>query len=302
MNACEDFFETAVKGHVLACAMNLLGMSNIGDIPSESMIPQDAWMMDDTERRRILMDTATQIVEQNVDLSISFSPESAESSEMTADGVYAYACETLSLGLLYFEYRDAIKEGDGERVMRVWKFLLLLFKASGRTNYSIEALTLLTQYYLILPPRLAEQLKWSRFVNVHGLPGHNISCDLHMEHLNREVKTVIKGLGANKSSKAIMRTGKATGVLTNTLTEFDKDNDISADRGAHAIKSADKDLAKIQKQLTSSKVFEILPGRKHRTFKNLKTNLIRTLKKKDLTEWIIYHYYPIQLESNFTLS
>ena len=71
---------------------------------------------------------------------------------MTADGVYAYACETLSLGLLYFKYRDAIKEGDGERVMRVWKFLLLLFRTSGRTNYSIEALTLLTQYYLILPP------------------------------------------------------------------------------------------------------------------------------------------------------
>ena len=28
------------------------------------------------------------------------------------------------------------------------------------------------------------QLLWSRFVNVHGLPGHNIAGDLHMEHLN----------------------------------------------------------------------------------------------------------------------
>ena len=128
---------------------------------------------------------------------------------MDTDNVYNYACEVLSLGLLYLEYKDAIREGDGERVMKIWKYLLLLFKASGRTNYSIEALTLLSQYYLILPSRLAEQLKWSRFVNTTGLPGHNISCDLHMEHLNREAKTAIKGLGANKSQKAILRTGRA---------------------------------------------------------------------------------------------
>ena len=105
--------------------------------------------------------------------------------------MYSYACEVLSLGLFYFVFRDSIREGDGDRDMIVWKYLLLLFKASKRTNYAIEALTLLAQYYLILPPRLAEQLKWSRFVNVHGIPGHNISCDLHMEHLNREVKTAI---------------------------------------------------------------------------------------------------------------
>ena len=49
-------------------------------------------------------------------------------------------------------------------------------------KYAIEALTLLSQYSIILPPNLAEQLKWSRFVNMHGRPGHNISCDLHMEH------------------------------------------------------------------------------------------------------------------------
>ena len=29
------------------------------------------------------------------------------------------------------------------------------------------------------------QVKWSRFV-MHGLPGHYISANLHMEHLNKE--------------------------------------------------------------------------------------------------------------------
>ena len=114
-----------------------------------------------------------------------------------------------------------------------------------------------------------------------------------MEHLNREAKTAIQGLGANKSKKAILRTGKAIGILTNKLTKFDKDNNISSDRGAHAVKSAKKDLARIYTQLTSSQVFEIIPGRQHRAFRNLKTNLIRTIKKKELTEWILDHFYPL---------
>ena len=79
------------------------------------------------------------------------------------------------------EFKDAIREGDGNRVMHVWKYFLLLFKASDWKNYAIEALTPLSQYYLILPPHLAQEVKCSRFINVHGLPGNNISCDLHME-------------------------------------------------------------------------------------------------------------------------
>ena len=118
-----------------------------------------------------------------------------------------------------------------------------------------------------------------------------------MEHLNSEAKTAIEGLGANKSKKAILCTGKAIGILKDTLDKFDKDNNVPSDRGAHAVKSAKKDLTKIIKQLASSKVFKIIPGRKHKSFRTLKTNLIRTLNRKELTEWILDHYYPIQVHS-----
>ncbi len=76
---------------------------------------------------------------------------------------------------------------------------------------------MLTQYFVILPPNLAEQLKWSRFVNVHGFPGRNISADLHMEHMNRTVKTIIDGLGANKTDTAIVRAGKSVGPVSDIL-------------------------------------------------------------------------------------
>ena len=89
--------------------------------------------------------------------------------------MYTYACEALTLGLLLQEFKDAIREGDGNCVMTVWKYFFLLFKSTGMKNYALEAFT---QYHFILPPALAEQLKWCRFINNHGIPGRNISMEI----------------------------------------------------------------------------------------------------------------------------
>ena len=81
-------------------------------------------------------------------------PITKDNSEQTLqDHVKEYACDVLSLGLLYLEFIDAIREGDGERIIRCWKYILLLFKDSGRTNYSIEAFTLLVQYHFLFSER-----------------------------------------------------------------------------------------------------------------------------------------------------
>lgn len=53
----------------------------------------------------------------------------------TTDGVMNYANELMSLGIFYLNFKDAIREGDGERVLVCWKFLLPLFKVSDRRNY-----------------------------------------------------------------------------------------------------------------------------------------------------------------------
>ena len=76
--------------------------------------------------------------------------------------------EVLTMGLLLLEFNDSIYEGDGLRILRCWRFLLLIFKATGRKNYAIEALTLPCQYQYIFTPRLAEQLLRNRTMNAHG--------------------------------------------------------------------------------------------------------------------------------------
>ena len=84
----------------------------------------------------------------------------------------------------------------------------------GRTSYSIEAFNLLAQFNVILPPRLAQQLAWSRCINTKGQIGCNILCDLHMGHLNQSCKEAIKGLDANVSTCVPLKLFR---VLADTL-------------------------------------------------------------------------------------
>ena len=103
----------------------------------------------------------------------------------------------LSLGLFYKECIDAVRESDGTRILRCWQYMLLIFRASNKIKYSLEAFNLLAQYHFIFSERMAHQLIWSRTINVHGKPGRNVPCDLHMEHLNKKCKQAVSHLGGN---------------------------------------------------------------------------------------------------------
>ena len=58
------------------------------------------------------------------------------------DGVLEYACAVLNYGLFLLEFRDAIHEGDGERIARCWKAMLLYFSFGKRSKYALEAVHL----------------------------------------------------------------------------------------------------------------------------------------------------------------
>lgn len=210
--------------------MSALEMKSVNDTPTANTRiggkPDDVWMLDDEGRKKVLDEVCSEVVERFVEFSFmeEFPPEK--------DSIYCYSKRLLGLGCFFLEYCDAIKEGDGLRVLRCWRYLLPIFLGTGRTNYSCEVLNMLHQQ-LTLPPCLSNQLLWSRFVNVHGLPGRNIAGDLHMEHINRVAKDAIKGLGANKTEIAIQRVGMAIGTIAPLLQRFDDENDIRAVSGAH---------------------------------------------------------------------
>ena len=289
-NACDDFFVLVVSCHIIAAALTMLQMKSLNDTPGEDCLSnaQSIWMLPANDRRATLDKVCMQVIDSFVDLSFDDKEEDDEKeddSSTETDGVTEYGKQVLGLGCFYLEIADAIREGDGERVLRCWRYLLPIFLGSHRTNYTCEVLNMLYQHTYALPPRLSAELLWSRFVNVHGRPGKNIPADLHMEHLNRLAKGAMKNLGANKTEKAISRVGRALGTLGPLLDHFDGENAIIPVSGAHCRASTDKDRNIIVGELVRTKVFTTVTGRKHQTFPHPR-DVLHAKTREEILQWM----------------
>ena len=152
VNSTDDFLNLILKGHVLTATMKVLEIHNLDTI--SSVLPENVSCESFSKKKAILESVSKEVVEKFINIEL-FS-DSHHSTQDT-DEVYEYARDVLTLSLLHEEFQDAICEGDGERVLLMWKFLLLVFKASNKVNYSIEAFNILAQYYILLPPRLKQQ-------------------------------------------------------------------------------------------------------------------------------------------------
>lgn len=154
VNSNEDFLEVVVKAYILVAAMDYLGMSALDSQPLPTVVSPDIWMLDDATRRSVLTEISTSIVDKHVDLATEFRnppPDASEavdsvdsvSNDVDKEGeeasvgesdqsetkgtVYDYTREVLSLGLLYLNFKDAVREGDGDRVMRMLEIFLAPF-------------------------------------------------------------------------------------------------------------------------------------------------------------------------------
>ena len=218
-------------------------------------------------------DVASAIVSRFINLDLS-------NPLRHGDGVVSYSCELLTLGLIWHGFHDAAKEGDGDRMMiRYWKLLLILFKAAGRRNYSLEALYLLQQCQQ-LSDRHREQLIWGRTAKTIGRQRCNIACDLHMEHLNRCLKNGIRHIGANITGPAILRTGQSIGVINSICQLFESELNVTSESDKHSYPSFGRDFILILSTLEEFEVFTEKPERQYTTVM-CKIGLLQTLLKKD---------------------
>ena len=211
------------------------------------------------------------------------SPQDASTKVKLAspDQLLEYASAILNDGLLILELRDAIHEGDGDRLIRCWKLMLLYFRQANHYNYALEAFYLLASVGGVVSPTVAHQLKWSRFVNCSGKPGHNVPADLEMEHLNRFLKSYIKGLGANVSKESMVQTSRALDGLKEVSDNFDHSIGIHPESSHHTRKSSAKDEQMIMSELKKACPFQYIPGRTLECTKGASYKLAKYSKEKN---------------------
>ena len=213
-------------------------------------------------------------------------PESTDK----ADDAFSYNCSLLHHGLLFMNFLDATSEGDGGRLLRCWKFLLLHFKEekATETKYALEALYLIFQTNL-LPPDQAHKLIWNRTVNNKGGPGRNVALDLDLEHENNYLKQAIKNLGANVTPEAVLRISKSQKVTRQILSNLDDECSVKRKSGKHVSSDYSKDLKTVVKALMEEEVFVFHPGRQYVCFQNFQRDPLSRLDTSKLFKWIDYH-------------
>ena len=220
MNSCKDFLVLVLHNYITVASMKVIELDKIDDWPS--CIQEEMWMEHKEKRTKEMDYILSQLVDKFLDIEYLHIPTDSHSTD-DEDKVFMYTKQLFSIGILYLEFIDAVKEGDGERGLQCW-FFLIIFHNSNRKNYAKKEVTLLHYYQYLLSPQQKEQLLYNRFINMSGLPRRNILCDLHIDH---EVKNGIATLGAGKTEKAIIRLGRALGTISPVLYQYDKINSIT---------------------------------------------------------------------------
>ena len=241
------------------------------------------------KKAKISHEVKVHSINQSVEQTAAKEPDV---QKKVVDSRFNYACTRLSLGMLIFNFDDAVKEGDGERVMRCWKFMMLIFKAYNHTKYAFAGLQLQVSIKALLTPCQSQSLIWNRMVNTKGGSGKNISLDLRLEHLNKLLKDMLRCLGVNITEKSVERCSKALKSIEEILCSIDMELRVKKPKGQHIIAKKDKDFKILVKEI--SKRGELFahnpdPKRKYQEFPDFDSNILNHLDFRRVNSWISQH-------------
>ena len=188
-----------------------------------------------------------------------------------------------------YKKKDSCAEGDGDRNNINKKRLLLYLKSPNSfTKYSIEMFTSIAQIKAIVSEEMAKWLTWGRFVNWHGGEGKNIANDAQ-EICNDSSKDVVKGMGANKTTKVILRASQSSAGVHEIKWSFDKPINIHWVSQTHSARSSVEDELMILQDLTKLRPFRVVSGRCHAHFPDIAISATANLDVGELFTWVERH-------------
>ena len=214
------------------------------------------------------------------------------------DFVMNYSLCVLRYFLLYYDFKDAVKEGKGERVATLHKQHLLHFKALPAFNqYAIEMLISTIQNEVFLSEAEAYQCIWASTANWKGGASKNIEIDLLQEVRNKSIKKSIHTMGPNKTDKAIENASRTSGGQQKITENFDAQVNRVKPSSSHTHRSAAADESKVLLDLRVLKPFTNEPHRMFDSFPGIQPDPLSTLDQTELDKWRARHKKNLLLDA-----
>jgi hypothetical protein len=203
------------------------------------------------------------------------------------DHVFNYALQVIQMGVFFLQLDDTEHEGDGERMMRNWKLLMLYARCSGRSKkYAFEAMRLITYCRALYTEKMAHRVIHGQFVNPSGGMGRNYANDLKQEHLVKCNKVILRGLCGNKTLKAVTRATQSAYNVKKITDNFDQECNIKPESQSHTYGDPSTDITQMVNVLRKLKPFSYTNGRKHTAFPTISNSPLNNVDTSSLDAWL----------------
>ncbi|XP_053388342.1 uncharacterized protein LOC128551493 [Mercenaria mercenaria] len=197
------------------------------------------------------------------------------------DELQNYILNYLQYYFVLLNFKDSIREGDIIRTSNILKIAIpFFFNHSPLSKYMVECIDFILKTEVLLPAKLSLQVRVASFVNPKGRQGKNKAADLQKENQVKEVKTLIRGLGANKTEQSVIKISAAAPVIKDIVQNFDSQIDFKEKSTSHKKRSEEEDLQCIIKVLRELRPFRTVPGRKLESFNDMKASVFHELYDK----------------------
>ena len=298
LQACQSFLSVVLEAMILAVFVTTSNIESLEFADIRTVLKRD---LPATSKER--MDCLTQLASNVVD-TIVLCPNDSLRTTHHHDDLNSYSSKVLGMGLLAWGMEDAIREGDGGRMIRLWKFLLVLFKQAGKNKYALEAMHLLSDVKIALNEKQAHELTWNRTCNPRGRVDGNKPLDLHLEHMNRTFKDDISSFSPRLTESSVQKTAHASPVVEACIAQVDKQLNIIQDSGYHVVPSDSMDRQTIYQQLMATKACKHIPGRQYAHFKGISSHLYSEIRQDErwqrFTKWMDNKLEEFALKMKYT--
>ncbi|XP_067664403.1 uncharacterized protein [Haliotis asinina] len=186
------------------------------------------------------------------------------------DDLHNYVVNFMNWYFVILVFQDGISEGNMYLNNITLKFMIPFFYShSSLSKYMSECIDYILKTEIMLSSRMAMKVRAASFVNPTGRQGHNKAADMQKENQVLVLKGLIKGLGANKTEKSIVKISKVAPVV-----ESISDNVVSLTKSAdyhtsHRQRSSSDDIKEILSVLQTSNPWIVTPGRQLKGFQGI---------------------------------